>query len=186
MAIVEEQLSDGSKKYTYGQPSEDVLYEEAAQITELLKTFVSGISDLSFEDVDYDMVMLTTLLIRIDKRKDYFRIFHDDTKINEIKEAGLMAYWILKFSPIKIKKQEGNLAKEDLYTKYSGKINIGFAIFILYSTLMEETSRVKNMKFSISKDYNERLKYAFKYWDLSKEAIMLIAETLFEGMYIKV
>lgn len=42
------------------------------------------------------------VFIRIDKRRDYFIIFHDETYINEIREASLLAYWLIKFKPFNI------------------------------------------------------------------------------------
>lgn len=179
MAIVEQIKKDGSKVHQYQQPDDEVLYEELALLLDSLEIYVKKQPDLLFQNIVVDTTALAELFVRIDKRKDYFIIFHDDTEINEIKEAALTAYWILKFKPFSIKSDNPVLLR-----KYS-QINEAFAVFVLYSTIKEETKRIAGMDFSISKEYNQKIMYAFKYWDISKEALMLIAESLCEAMYSK-
>lgn len=176
MAIVEEQKEDGTKVHKYVQPKDDVLYDEVSSLLETLAVYVDKQKDLDFEkNVVVNLPAMGELLVRVDKRKDYFIIYHDNTEMNEIKEAALLAYWILKFKPISVKTDDLILKR-----KYD-QINEAFAVFILYSTIMEETKRVDGMRFSISKEYNKKIMYAFKFWDLSKESIMLIAESLCEA-----
>ncbi len=59
-----------------------------------------------------DKVLLTELLIRIDKRKNYFIIFYETTYINEIKEAGLTAYWLTKMKPFRVIDADSTLHKK--------------------------------------------------------------------------
>ena len=180
MSIIETtDKKTGEKIYKYQEPEWKILYEKLASLLDSFGSYVKAHNDLSLDDVKIDEPMLAELLVRIDKRKDYFIIFHDDTEMNEIKEAALMAYWLLKFKPFSIKE-----SRSELHIKY-GKINEAFAVFVLYSAIREETENVPNMKFSISKEYNKKIMYGFKYWDISKEALMLIAESLCEAMYKK-
>lgn len=179
MAIVETTDKSGKKVYKYKQPEWEELYDKLAEFLDSFGLYVDVHRDLKIDDIDVDKPLLAELLVRIDKRKDYFIIFHDDTDMNEIKEAALFAYWLLKFKPFSIKDKNSNL-----YMKYA-QINEAFAVFVLYSTLKEAASRLSNMEFSISKEYNRKIMYAFKFWDVSKEALMLIAESLFEAMHTR-
>lgn len=179
MAIVEENKESGEKIYKYQPPEWKMLYERVSLVLEALGLYVSVQPDLNINDILVNDSLLAEALVRIDKRKDYFMIFHDDTRMNEIKEAGLLAYWLLKFRPFSIKTEN-----EELHRKYE-KINEAFACFVIYSAIKEECNRTNNMKFSISKDYNRKVMYAFKYWDLSKEALMLVCESLCEAMYTR-
>lgn len=169
----------GKKVYKYRQPEWKILYDKLALLLDSFGEYVNAHKDLTLEDVNVDEPMLTEILVRIDKRKDYFIIFHDDTEMNEIKEAALVAYWLLKFKPFSIKESRSNL-----HIKY-GQINEAFATFVLYSAIKEETKRVPNMKFGISKEFNKKIMYGFKFWDISKEALMLISESLSEAMIKK-
>lgn len=180
MAIIETaDRKTGEKIYKYRQPEWEVLYEKLALLLDSFGSYVEAHDDLMLDDIKVDEPMLAELLVRIDKRKDYFVIFHDDTEMNDIKEAALVAYWLLKFKPFSIKE-----SRSALHIKY-GQINEAFAVFVLYSAIKEETKRVSNMKFSISREYNKKIMYGFKFWDISKEALMLISESLCEAMYIR-
>lgn len=180
MAIIETtDKKTGKKIYKYQQPEWKILYEKLAILLDSFGSYVNAHNDLTLDDIKVDEPMLAELLVRIDKRKDYFIIFHDDTEMNEIKEAALVAYWLLKFKPFSIKE-----SRSELHIKY-GQINEAFAVFVLYSAIKEETKRVPKMKFSISKEYNKKIMYGFKFWDISKEALMLISESLCEAMYMR-
>lgn len=180
MAIIETiDEKTGKKIYKYQQPEWKILYEMLAKLLDSFGSYVNAHNDLKLDDFEIDEPMLAELLVRIDKRKDYFIIFHDDTEMNEIKEAALVAYWLIKFKPFSVKE-----CRSELHIKY-GQINESFAVFVLYSAIKEKTKCVPNMNFSISKEYNKKIMYGFKYWDISKEALMLIAESLCEAMYMR-
>lgn len=177
MAIVKKTKENGEAVYKYKEPADNILYERVASLLDTFGVYVEKQSNLELEDIDYDFALLAEALIRIDKRKDYFVIFHDETDMNEVKEAALLAYWIIKFKPFRIK--NGDI---EIHKKYR-QINEAFAVFILYSVIKEEAERTQNMNFNISKEYNQKIMYAFKFWDLSKESIMLVAESLCEAMH---
>ena len=179
MAIVEsEDKKTGKKIYKYQQPDWENLYKKLANFLDTFGSYVNAQNDLKIEDIIINRPLLTELLVRIDKRKDYFVIFHDDTEMNEIKESALTAYWILKFKPFSIK---DNIP--ELRMKYE-RINEAFAVFVIYSAIKEKSKYVQDMNFSISKEYNKKIMYGFKFWDISKEALMLISESLCEAMYM--
>lgn len=177
MAIVEQMREDGTKVYKYEQPSSDALYEMMADLLDSLEKYIEKQNDIPFESIAVNQPALAELFVRVDKRKDYFVIYHDETEMNEIKQAALVAYWILKFKPFSVRTDDLTLRK-----KYS-QINEAFAVFVIYSTIKEESKRVKGRKFKISKEYNQKIMYAFKFWDISKEALILISESLCEAMH---
>ena len=176
MSIVEVKDKNGNKTYKYKCPEWEVIYEELSELMDNFEKFVSKCKGLSFNDIIVDKVLLSEVLIRVDKRKDYFIIYHDTTYINEIKEAALTAYWLTKLKPFRIKSDN-----MELYKKFRF-INEAFSSFILYGVIKEVSCRTNNMVFSISKEYNKRIIYGLKFWDLSKESLMLVAESLCEGM----
>ncbi|MBR2431092.1 hypothetical protein IKB17_06500 [bacterium] len=177
MAIIEKIKENGEKVYQYDGLSEDVLYDMISELAEILGKYVSKLKNIDLEDVRLDEALVGEAYTRVDKRRDYFVVFHDDTQMNELKETALLVYWILKFKPIRI-------VNDELQKKYP-YINENFAVFLIYSTIKEETTRNPQMIFSVSKDYTSKLSYALKYWDLDKEALMLVMESLCEGMTVK-
>lgn len=175
MAIVQTKDKHGKNIYKYQQPEWKELYNKLEELLETFGKFIQAHVDLVLNDIAVNTPLLAEVLVRVDKRKDYFVIYHDDTEMNEIKEAALLAYWLIKFKPFSVK-------NPDLSIKYAS-INERFALFVVYSTIKERTRRVSKMKFRVSKDYTRKISYALKYWDLSKESLMLISETLCEAMY---
>ena len=184
MAIVEKQRPNGEKYYGYLQPEADFLFEQVDMILQTMDTYLSRMPEIKLEDLDIDLCLLSEAYIRVDKRKDYFFIFHQNTNPNEIKKAALLSYWILKFKPFSLK-----IKDEYIKRKYS-KINEAFAMYIIYSAIREEIytkSQKENKlekKFDVSNEYNKKLMYAFKFWDLSKESLILVAESLCESMHL--
>lgn len=171
MPICEEIRTDGSKAYRYATPDDSVLYNRLCALAESLEAYISSIHDLRFpDDVVLDPKAIGEIIVRVDKRRDYFLVFHDQTEMNEIKEAALYAYWILKFRPISVSNPKYN------------NINDTFALFMIFSMVKRKRRLVGKKDFPLSKDYVNKLSYAFAYWDLSKEALIVLAETLCETL----
>ena len=177
MAIVEKVRETGEKYYIYDGLSEDVLFGMVEELAETLNKYVEKINGLTLDDMRLDDALIGEAYSRVDKRKDYFIIYHDDTQMNELKETALLVYWLLKFKPISI-------VNEELHKKYP-YINETFAVFLIYSTIKEETKRQPDKEFRVSKEYTQKLSYALKFWDLDKEALILIIESLCEGMVVQ-
>jgi hypothetical protein len=173
-ALIEEiQKDNGKKIYKYKEPSCE---EKFAYLTNISDIFYDYLESLGFDKdkVSADYRLISEVFIRVDKRKDYFVIYHDETYINAVREAALLAYWILKFKPFMI-----TSANE---SDYNVNINCGFAAYVIFCAVDECVRRRTQGKQSIelSEDYIEKFKYALKFWDIGKEAMMLIAETLCE------
>ena len=179
MAIIQTKDKGGKTVHKYQQPDWEILYEEVAKLLDSFEAYISVHEDIQMSDIDVNEPILGEILTRVDKRKDYFVIFHDETDMNEIKEAALLAYWILKFKPFSIKE-----SRSELHVTYE-LINEAFAVFILYSAIKEESRRCSKMEFGVTETYNKKIMYGFRYWDISKEALMLVAESLCEAMHIR-
>jgi len=120
---------------------------------------------------------ITTIVTQVWKRKIYFRIFHEGVRsMNEIKEAALYAFWILKIQPFYIPKQP----------EFTNKINILVALRILlngvgafvYGKNKKEKDAAKKYAFNFSGSMISDLYYSFKYRDWSKESLMDMGERL--------
>lgn len=88
-----------------------------------------------------------------------------------------MVYWILKFKPFAVKATDPNSLK-----KYS-RINESFALFYLLSACKQYSVESNHTTAEMSERLCNELLYAFSYWDLSKESLILIAETIAEACF---
>ena len=84
--------------------------------------------------------------------------------MGEIIEGALLCFWILKLMPFRAK----NIANSTLNTK------IAYTVFI---NLLYYVAKKTNRKVNVKKLLMDNVLYAFQYRDLSKEAIMILAES---------
>ncbi|MCM1246736.1 MAG: hypothetical protein NC293_13945 [Roseburia sp.] len=177
--IVETCGENGNKEYEYKAPSKSEKRKHFLDLIEMFEDYAES-KDFDVESIESDFELINEIYIRVDKRKDYYKIFHG-IKLNEIREAALTAFWILKFKPFLIVGEEHGNVQFD--------INSGFAAYIILAAAGEYISRKygTNKSFAImDEEFLIRFKYSLKYWDLSKESLMMIAEslcehTIFEG-----
>lgn len=172
--IIETLLENGEKSYKYQAPSKEQKLVYFQNMVTVFGQYAEAAS-IDMDTIEFDFKLMNEVNIRVDKRKDYYIIFHE-TRLNEVREAALTAYWILKFKPFLITKDAENQSELN--------INCGFAAYIILSAVREYIYRKYggDKTFSIDDDeYLQRFRYSLKYWDLSKESMMMIAETLCEN-----
>lgn len=145
----------------------------------LVKEFIkyAKSQNLSRKEVKIQRDLLPYVIVRVDKRKKYFLTFHEGTKINEIKQAALTAYWILKFRPFRFYSSDPARAHKNF------RLNEGFALFYILSACMQRAKKKGFVPTEPTKKLTDEIMYGFTYWDLSKEAVILIAETIGEAFY---
>lgn len=145
----------------------------------LLKVFFKYAEkhELRAEDICMQRILVPRIISRVEKRESYFLVFHNQMHINEIKQAALTAYWILKLKPFMIQSDDPLLKHKFC------RINEGFALFYLCS-VFEQCAQINHKR---TREFSDKLMdeilYAFTYWDLSKESVILIAEVLAEAFY---
>ncbi len=118
------------------------------------------------EDVyicDYTMF---EIIERVWKRKIYFQVFHNVNGLNELKETSLYCFWILKLQPFSW-----------INYKPSYELNALIALWLFTNGLKFYAAKVRK-KVNLSKNIIENLYYSFRFRDLSKEAIMDLAESM--------
>jgi hypothetical protein len=111
------------------------------------------------------LVNLIDIIRRVEKRRVYFHIFHPETKgMSELNELALYCFWILKLAPFSVEDEPD-----------SG-INTTAAWF-LFMDVVYRLAQQNGTTLHINEDAARNLCYAFRYRDLSKEAIMALAES---------
>ena len=163
-------------KIQYDPPELIPLMKKSNQLIEMFTKY-AALQGLSEEDVVVQHTIIPRILLRVDKREGYFMVFHDQTRINEVKQAALTAYWILKFKPFMISDRDPVLASRHC------RINEGFALFYILSALKGCAMLKGITPRPMSQNLVDEIMYAFSYWDLSKEAVILISETIGESIF---
>lgn len=175
MAIVCQKNAE-NESIVYVPPEEQIISKRTNALTRQFRKYAEAIG-LSPSEVCIQRVILPRIISRVDKREDYFLVFHKGTKINEIKQAALTAYWILKLRPFMI-----NCEDPKRMSHYS-RINEGFAFFYILSACKQYAEIKHYTMRNVSNRLRDETLYAFTYWDLSKESVILMAETIGESYF---
>jgi hypothetical protein len=124
---------------------------------------VLGIENQPEIYVDYET--MSEIVSRVEKRRVYFHIYYNGIRMGELNEGALICFWILKLMPFK----HSTISNSTL----NAKIAYSFLLNLLYYVASQTGKKV-----NIKKAVMEQILYAFRYRDLSKEAIMALAESL--------
>jgi hypothetical protein len=130
--------------------------------------------------VEIDDHALIDVIIRVHKRKAYYSYFHGLMQIDERKEGGLMAYWLIKLRPITLLFKDKNKA-DSKHFWLASIVNEAFATFIILAACIAFYD-AKNIEFSVlddpKKSFVTNLVYSFRYSNISIDAMMLLVETI--------
>jgi hypothetical protein len=141
----------------------DTLIDNA--IPKLLNNIEEVLNIENSSEISIDRATMREIITRVEKRRVYFHIYYDKLRMGELNEGALICFWILKLMPFR----HATISNSTLNTK------IAYTFFVrVLSFVAAET----NKKVNVNKLLTDNLLYAFKYRDLSKEAIMALAEGL--------
>lgn len=125
--------------------------------------------NLKSEDVDVNTRNLAELVSRVYKRMEYYRYFHNITEVSELKRTALIAFWLIKLKPFTVLCNDSPIRISP---------NEKFALNLILAEiqyLLEE----KGKKFDFPEQcFIQDTLYAFKYRDLTKEALILFVDSI--------
>jgi len=152
-------------------PDDDMLHW-TNEILQLFSDFLDSANyhkDVKYAVSTYDLIDVVT---RVDRRVAYYSYFHEGMAINELKEAGLYAYWILRFRPFKI--------IDKRYADYPNAytINESFALYIILSALYYVKQRGLVGTRQEQNAFHKKLLYTFRFRHISLASMMLLAESI--------
>jgi hypothetical protein len=121
---------------------------------------------------------VTMIIEQVRRRKLYFHIYHDIEELSEPKETALYTFWILKLQPFFWRKDRDDRPNYEL----NAQVALYFFVKGLHFYADKKTKNSKNGKIyrvNISEDADMAdMMHSFKFRDLSKEALMDLAENL--------
>jgi len=126
---------------------------------------ISSILKIDPTKIDIPKDIMYEIVERIEKRRVYFHIFYDGCKMGELNEGALICFWILKLHPFQYNGIPNNI------------LNAKIALCLFMNVLRYHTNKT-NTKLNITNNIINDIYYSFRFRDLSKEAIMLLAVTL--------
>ena len=177
----------------YKAPNDEAGLQDANKLKNLIEKFITHSPDYgngTTVEFSVSYVAILNIFRRIDKREEYFRFFHK-IEMSEKKYAALLAYWIIKFRPIRITEPrfvDDYIAEE---------VNERFAVFMIYSivfelkeysvddlnTLFEKMEHAEELAEYKQYSYQSKLIYAFRYRAVSLDAMLTIVEGLTDDSF---
>jgi hypothetical protein len=145
-------------------PDKDTMKTSLNKLCQYLQKFYAR---YGLKHIPNDGAVLLDALERIEKRRVYFHVFHGFT-MGESNEGALMCFWIIKLHPF----HHPNVS--------SSILNACIAVYVLAS-VVNHVAKKQGKRVNFSQKMADGIYYAFRYRDISKEAIMLLAESLVEA-----
>lgn len=132
------------------------------------------------KSVNVDIIELSRIVDKVHQREKYFAYFHG-ISMSELKRIALNCFWIIKLHPISI---ANNLSENDKHVLKS--INEKFAVYYLIVYLKAlYANKINDIDCFFDGLYKYELIYSFTYRDISKEAMILLVETIAKGIGIQ-
>lgn len=161
------------KDFRYCLPSNEWIIEYKRKIEDFI-TVSKVKADLADFDIEINYLMLCNIFIRIDERDDYFLYYHSKEEIMHMscdKEIALLAFWIVKYKPFRIK----TITEEErFYREYKCTINEMLAALLMVFYICDKVPSQKAY-FTVKKI--NTLVYDLTNRDVSKEAMIMYVES---------
>ncbi len=160
--------------FRYELPADKELSAQKKQFEDRIYNVINKLNLTEYQ-VELNYSILGSILLRVDERKDYYKYFHStDSQIMRIsrgKEVALVAYWIVKYKPLRI---IGIDNEERFFQNYKCSFNEVFAAMLIIAFVIEISKEHRNF-FTVSKI--RTLIYDLFNRDISKEAMIMYVES---------
>jgi len=151
----------------FSQPDAATMQRLMNKIPQFLHNVAAVLQIKSTNEIQVCQETLYEILTRVEKRRVYFHIYYNGIKMGERNEGALICFWILKLMPF----------KHDTIPNSTLNVKIAYTFFMNMLYYEASNSKIKR-KVNVKSDLLTNILYAFRYRDLSKEAIMAMAESL--------
>ncbi|MDR2532637.1 MAG: hypothetical protein LBC82_07325 [Oscillospiraceae bacterium] len=155
----------------YNPPTKEYIDSQLTKFNEII-TYLANRYKIAKNEFMVSKDLLIKISKRLHQREDYYQHFHNK-KLAQIRRAGIAAYWILKYSPLRA-----------IHPDKKYDINAYFAYYFMLSAAVSESAAEatvessKKIKEAITNEFEDNFLRSLSEYDISKEAFMLIAECM--------
>jgi hypothetical protein len=150
----------------YGVLDEATFGNKTAQLLGKLKRWYID-DGFNWNDLKYSEERLRYIIDMVERRRLYFHVYHAGMEMGELNEACLQCFWILKLYPF----FDAKNPERDVNLFFAIEV---FTNGITYTAEMRKPKENANFGPRII----EHLEHAFRFRDISKEALMALAESM--------
>ncbi|MCL2577368.1 MAG: hypothetical protein FWE27_04880 [Defluviitaleaceae bacterium] len=166
---MKDSYNHNDKRYPrYEAPSDESLLESLNSLQGIFVSFCKMLK-LDSELFSVDGERIIEAFIRVDQRKLHYKMYHNGTKLNEPKEAAILAYWISRFKPFTCK-------FGDCY--YTRKYNELFSLFLIDIVVASYRNIRKMPKLILTKNIRRDLLYTIENRSTTFDDMALMVDSL--------
>jgi len=161
-----------NENFRYEALTKELLQLDWAKHKKIIEQFIGNnkySSDCLY--VNHDTVM--SIIAKVNQRKKYFEYFHG-LDMSEFKETALISFWYIKMKPICLKDKKVDDNNLDA-------INERLALYYIISNfrhVLKERKMSEKALDALPEEYINELIYSFTFRDISKEAMILLVESI--------
>ncbi|MDR2547218.1 MAG: hypothetical protein LBC96_06870 [Lachnospiraceae bacterium] len=152
-------------------PSEEYLNNKRSYFQKILHEFANYVS-IDKSRIKVDNKLLDDVIVRLHQRLNYYLFFHGKN-LEQSRQAAIYAYWILRYRPLRV------LVWDKAYD-----VNIYFAFYTLFAVALFQTlsscpkEYQVDIVMNIRKEYESDFLRSFNEYDISKESMMMISDSI--------
>lgn len=117
-----------------------------------------------------------SVIAKVDQRKKYFQYFHG-LDMSEFKEVSLICFWYIKLKPICIADETEQTRESAAFEAINEKLALYYLLRTYRSMLRKQNLSEKALD-NLPDEYIKEILYSFEYRDISKEALILLVESI--------
>jgi len=158
----------------YEHLSEGAIRKEIDRFELIAQAFIES-NNYDPQKIHIDESAVFQIISKVDQRKDYFTFFHQ-LNISDFKELALNCFWIIKLRPLWYDDSDSDEQQKLNFESLNDK----FALYMLIKKFRSLANDEQQEKIDhlFSHQYMYELIYSFTYRDISKEAMILLVETM--------
>lgn len=163
------------ENFKYNPLKDDELQKLWMKHKNVIEAFITE-NNYNYDNIYINEKSVMAIIAKVDQRRKYFKYFHG-LDMSEYKEVALICFWYIKLHPIcSISK---DVMQDDIaeFNSINEKLAVYYLLVTLKAILKSEHKSVEVVD-SLPAEYIKELTYSFTYRDLSKEALILLVESI--------
>lgn len=164
-----------SKNFKYQPLKEDELLIRWEKHKKIIESFIKE-NQFDCEKIYINEKAVMAVIAKVDQRRKYFEYFHG-LRMSEYKEGALICFWYVKLHPICAVSKDILQNDMKVFNSINEKLAVYYLLVTLKSMLKQQGMSTEKVD-SLPRVYLKELMYSFTYRDLSKEALILLIESM--------
>lgn len=164
-----------SNNFRYIKLTENELKNVWIKHKKIIETFLHK-NHFTLDNIYINEKSVYEIISKVHQRQKYYEYFHG-LEMSEFKEIALISFWYIKMKPICVALEDKTLQMSSDFEAINEKLAL-YLILCTFRGIMEDKKMSTKVLDSLPEEYLYEIIYSFAYRDISKEALILIVESI--------